>query len=190
MTMNRIKAALFGAVLSTGVLAGPASPALAETFPEAVPLIVDYQRLQTDSKASRDVGRQLQVVRDKFEKEIAKEQQALQAEQTKLRAAWEKLSPAEREKRQKAFEDKVAAAQRKAQASNKALTEALDSAGAKVREALVPIFSELMTSRGANVLLGTSEVLYFDPRLEITNEVLAQLDAKLPSIKVDVPPVQ
>lgn len=186
MIRNSLKAALLGAVLTVGSLA----TAAAETFPEATPLIVDYQRLQSASKASRDVARQLETARANFEKQIAKERESLQAEEAKLRQAWDKLSAAERTKRQKAFEDKVAAAQRKAQASNKALAEALDSAGAKVREALVPIFSELMTARGANVLLGTTEVLYFDPKLEITNEVLAQLDAKLPSIKVNVAPVK
>lgn len=190
MISKHLKATVLGAALSVGFLAAPVSQAVAENFPQAVPLIVNYDRLQTASKASQDVSRQLQAARDKFEKDIAKEQQALQAEEAKLRDAWPKLSAAEREKRQKAFQDKVAAAQRKAQAINKALSEALDEAGSKVREALVPIFSELMTARGANVLLGTNEVLYFDPKLEITSQVLAQLDAKLPSIKVTVPPVQ
>ena len=66
----------------------------------------------------------------------------------------------------------------------------MDAAGAKVREALVPIFSEIMTTRGSNLLLGTNEVLYFNPKLEITDEVLAALDQKLPSIKVEVAPVK
>ncbi|MFA5122211.1 OmpH family outer membrane protein [Zavarzinia sp.] len=184
-------AALLGTTLAIATVAGAAErPALADSFPPAVPLIVDYQRLQVASKASQDVRRQIQAVQAKFQAVIDKDLASLKAEEKKLRDAAPKLSDAERAKRQKAFEAKVADAQKRAQASNKAIQEAVDAAGAKVREALVPIFSDLMTQRGANVLLGTGEVIYFDHKLEVTDQVLAALDAKLPSIKVDVAPVQ
>ncbi|PWR25828.1 OmpH family outer membrane protein [Zavarzinia aquatilis] len=188
-----LKAVLAAVTLSLGAGLGAAafvSPASAEGFPQAAPLIVDYQRLQTQSKAAQDVRRQIQAVQTKFQASVDKDLQALRDEEKKLRDAAPKLSQAERDKRQKAFEDKVAEAQRRAQAINKAISEAVDNAGGKVRDALEPIFAELMTARGANVLLGTNEVIYFDPKLEITTEVLAALDAKLPSIKVEVAPVK
>ncbi|MCF4164601.1 OmpH family outer membrane protein [Zavarzinia compransoris] len=192
MIGQRIKAAAAGLLLSVAPisLVAATSPALAEDLPQAKPLIVDYKRIQTASKASLDVNRQIQAVRAKYQAVVDKDLEALKKEEQKLREAAPKLSDAERSKRQKAFEEKVAAAQRRAQASNKAISEAVDTAGAKVREALVPIFSEIMSARGANVLLGTEEVVYFDPSLEITDEVLAALDAKLPSIKVEVAPVK
>jgi len=185
------KAALAAVTLSLGLGAASfVAPAAAEGFPQAAPLIVDYQRLQTQSKAAQDVRRQIQAVQSKFQASVDKDLQALRDEEKKLRDAASKLSQAERDKRQKAFEGKVAEAQRRAQAINKAISEAVDAAGGKVREALEPIFTDLMTTRGANVLLGTNEVIYFDPKLEITTEVLAALDAKLPSIKVEVAPVK
>ncbi|MCW0182960.1 OmpH family outer membrane protein [Zavarzinia sp.] len=188
---NPIKAALAGLTLAIGLASAMLVPAAsAADFPQAAPLIVDYQRLQTQSKASQDVRRQIQAVQAKYQASVDKDLQALRDEEKKLRDAAPKLSQAERDKRQKAFETKVADAQRRAQASNKAISEAVDAAGGKVRDALQPIFIDLMTARGANVLLGTNEVIYFDPRLEITTEVLAALDAKLPSIKVDVAPVK
>lgn len=186
-----IKAAFSGLILSLGFAsASMVSVAAAADLPQAAPLIVDYQRLQTQSKAAQDVRRQIQAVQAKYQASVDKDLQALREEEKKLRDSASKLSTAEREKRQKAFEAKVAEAQRRAQASNKAISEAVDAAGGKVRVALEPIFTELMTARGANVLLGTNEVIYFDPKLEITTEVLAALDAKLPSIKVDVAPVK
>lgn len=187
MIGHRIKAALVGTFLALAPVSGAA---LADQFPMATPLIVNYERLQGDSKASADVRRQVKEVQAKYQAVIDKDLAALKEEEKKLRAAAPKLSAAERDKRQKAFEAKVAAAQKRAQASNKAISEAVEVAGAKVREALVPIFSDIMTQRGANVLLGTNEVLYYDRSLEITAEVLAALDAKLPSIKVEVAPVK
>ncbi|PWR23833.1 OmpH family outer membrane protein [Zavarzinia compransoris] len=185
-----MRKSLHAALLGVALAVGAAAPALAENLPQAAPLIVNYERLQTASKAAQDVRRQVQAVQAKYQAVIDKDLQNLKAEEKKLRDAAPKLSDAERDKRQKAFEAKVAEAQRRAQASNKAISEAVDAAGAKVREALVPIFSEIMTSRGSNLLLGTNEVLYFDPKLEITGEVLAALDAQLPSIKVEVAPVK
>lgn len=192
MMRDKLQAALLGTALVFGMAAGPmaAAPALADNLPLAAPLIVNYEKLQTASKAAQDVRRQVQAVQAKYQAVIDKDLANLKAEEKKLRDAAPKLSNEERDQRQKAFEAKVAEAQRRAQASNKAISEAVDAAGAKVREALVPIFSEIMTTRGSNLLLGTNEVLYFNPKLEITDEVLAALDQKLPSIKVEVAPVK
>lgn len=193
MIGQRIKAAAAGILLAVAPLsfiAATVVPAFADELPPATPLIVDYKRIQTSSKASQDVTRQIQAVRAKYQAVVDKDLEVLKKEEQKLRDAAPKLSAAERAKRQKAFEEKVAAAQKRAQASNKAISEAVETAGAKVREALVPIFSEIMSARGANVLLGTEEVVYFDPSMEITDEVLAALNAKLPSIKVEVAPVK
>lgn len=186
---HSFKVSLAAVLLSLGAVA--AAPAVrAADLPQATPLIVDYQRLQTQSKAAQDVRRQVQAVQAKYQAVVDKDLAALRDEEKKLRDAAPKLSQTERDKRQKAFEAKVADAQRRAQGSNKAIGEAVEAAGTKVRDALEPIFVQIMTERGANVLMGTSEVIYFNPNLEITNEVLAALDAKLPSIKIEVAPVK
>lgn len=182
---------LLSAVTAVALSGAVATAAWAdEPFPPAQPLIVDYQRIQTGSKASLDVRRQVEAVQTKFQAAVDKELAALRKEEEALRQQAPKLAQADRDAKQKAFEAKVADAQRRAQERNKAINEVVEGASAKVRKALVPIFSALMEKRGANVLLGTSEVLYFEPSLEITDLVLNELDKQMPTLKVDIPNVQ
>lgn len=182
----RIKILCTVAALALAGTLGSAARA-ADQFPQARPLIVDYQRIQTGSKASLDVRRQVEVAQKAFQADVDKQLAGLRKEEAALREQASKLPQADRDAKQKAFEAKVAAAQRRAQERNKAINDAVEEASAKVRKALVPIFSALMERRQANVLLGTSEVLYFEPSMEITDLVLNELDKQMPTLKVDIP---
>lgn len=183
-----MRTTLLSTVAAAALFCGFVSAAqAAEPFPPARPLIVDYQRIQTGSKASLDVRRQVEVVQKRFQADVDKELAGLRKEEETLRAAAPKLAQADRDAKQKAFEAKVADAQRRAQERNRVINEAVEAASAKVRQALVPIFSKLMEQRSANVLLGTGEVLYFEPSMEITDLVLNELDKQMPTLKVDIP---
>jgi Skp family chaperone for outer membrane proteins len=64
----------------------------------------------------------------------------------------------------------------------------LDSVAAaalnEVKEALIEIVTSIAEERGFNLVLPSSEVLFFSRSLDLTEEVLAKLDARLPQVQL------
>lgn len=54
----------------------------------------------------------------------------------------------------------------------------------QLNRALEPIFNSVMTARGANLVLSTDARLAHAPALDVTNDVLAQLNRTTPSVSV------
>ncbi|WP_439815916.1 OmpH family outer membrane protein [Zavarzinia sp. CC-PAN008] len=198
-----LRSALLAAALALGVgaLGAPvlSSPALAQQaaapasnapFPRAAIVVVDYEKILNTSTAAADIRRQMQALRQSMQGEIDREEASLRTEEQQLRQQQASLPADQFEQRRQAFIQKVTDAQRRVQSRNARLEQALDTATGKMRQALVPIFSTILEGRGANVLLDTHEVLYSTPTLDITNDVMAQLNRQLTSVKVELPPSQ
>jgi Skp family chaperone for outer membrane proteins len=49
---------------------------------------------------------------------------------------------------------------------------------------LISIVTSIAEERGFNLVLPSSEVLFFGRSLDLTEEVLAQLDARLPQVQL------
>ena len=74
------------------------------------------------------------------------------------------------------------------------LQQNLQSSQANIRRQidakLGPIFQQVMTARGANLAVDTDSTLARSPSLDVTNDVLAQLNAQLPSVSATPLPQQ
>jgi Skp family chaperone for outer membrane proteins len=54
----------------------------------------------------------------------------------------------------------------------------------QVKEALIEVVTSIADERGFNLVLPSSEVLFFARRIDLTEEVLAKLDGRLPDVRV------
>jgi Skp family chaperone for outer membrane proteins len=54
----------------------------------------------------------------------------------------------------------------------------------EVRSAMIQVVGELADTRGFNLVLPTSGLLLFAPEIDLTDEAMARLDAKLPDVTV------
>ena len=52
----------------------------------------------------------------------------------------------------------------------------------EVKTALIEVVTSIADERGFNLVLPSSEVLFFSRRIDLTEEVLAKLDATLPDV--------
>ena len=86
--------------------------------------------------------------------------------------------------RRKAFEADVTKVQRFVQERRQQLDDVSAMALGEVREAVIRVVGELADERGFNLVLPSAGVLLFSPQLDITDEVLARLDASLPDVRV------
>jgi Skp family chaperone for outer membrane proteins len=166
-----------------GVLA-LAPRAVAQALPPAVAAVVDHQRILRDSKAAKSIQQQIEVRRKLYLDQLAKEEQRLNEVGKDLARQRGVLEAEAFAAKRKEYEEAVQALQRASNERRRQLDEALGAANAQVRQALKEIVDELAETRGFNLVLPASAVLLYSPRIDITDEVMARLDRKLPSVKV------
>ena len=82
------------------------------------------------------------------------------------------------------LEADVAAVQRMAQERRRQLDQVAAAALNEVRSAMIDVVGELAETRGFNLVLPTSGLLLFAPDIDLTDEVIARLDSKLPNVTV------
>lgn len=165
-------------------LAALPRPIAAQPLPATVAAVVDHQRIMRDSKAAKSIQQQLEVRRKLYLDQLAKEEQRLAELGKELSRQRTVLAAEVFAQKRKEYEEAVQALQRASNERRRQLDEALGAANAQVRQALKEIVDELAETRGFNLVLPASAVLLFSPKIDITDEVMARLDRKLPSVKL------
>lgn len=170
--------------LGTLALAALPRPIAAQPLPATVAAVVDHQRIMRDSKAAKSIQQQLEVRRKLYLDQLAKEEQRLAELGKELSRQRTVLAAEVFAQKRKEYEEAVQALQRASNERRRQLDEALGAANAQVRQALKEVVDELAETRGFNLVLPASAVLLFSPKIDITDEVMARLDRKLPSVKL------
>jgi outer membrane protein len=155
-----------------------------ETLPPAVVAVIDYQRILREAKAARAIRDQVESRRQLYQDEIAGEEQRLHEADKELARQRGVLSAEAFAERRSAFEAEVAAVQRMVQERRRQLDQVAASSLNEVRSAMIEVVGELSDARGFNLVVPTSGLLLFSPKIDLTDEVLARLDRKLPNIRV------
>lgn len=194
MTIPRIRpavllagvlAALVGGVLSPRGLAAPAPP------PQNPPagqnltvIVVDIQKLMQDSKAARMVRNQIEQKRLQYAREISRQEQTLRTERDVLQREQATLSPKVLSARGHAYQEKVNALERSVQEKRQALEKSNGEAITRIQQVILQILADIMAQRKANLVLPRSDILLFDKKFDVTDQVLQQLDQRLPALTV------
>ena len=178
--------------LMGGLLAAAAPHAMAQNAGKApVIALINYSSILQNSKAGKSVNDQVVKQRETYLAEIKKMQTGLEQEAKALEQQQSVLA-------QDVFEGKVQEFRRKqlqAKQTENAYRRALDQMQAKglraIEEELDKILEAIAEERGVDIVMkaGTPNSLILKARKElfITDDVIKQLDQKLP--KVTIPPV-
>ncbi len=176
-----MKSVVFAALAALGMATLASAPALADTSIG----VVNVQKIMRDSKAAQSVRAQLQAKQKAFqadldarEKQLYSEDQALAKEQAtaKDKAAFEK--------KVKDFRAKAAAAQRDVQTKKQQLDKAFEGALSQIQTTVGSIVKEVASEKKMNTVVSSSQVLYSEPAMDVTEEVLKRLDTKMPTVAV------
>ena len=162
------------------------TPVRSQEFAPTVVAIVNYQRILEESSATRAIKEQLLQRRQLYQEEITKQEQGLRQADQDLSRQRAILAPDAFSQKRREFEAKVAEVQLGAQTRKRELDEAWDYSVREVQSALRAIIAELAEERGFNVVLGRSQVMYADAAYNISDEVLARLNERLPTVTVPV----
>ncbi len=139
---------------------------------------VDVRAVLAESKS----GKQFRQELDKFVKD---KQAALKKEEEKLvslKSALEKdaltLSDAQKQQKQKEFQEKVQALQKMAQDADRELRQKDSEFTNKALEQIRAIIGDVAKEEKVNLILSRNEVLYGDEAMNLTAKVTQKFDAR------------
>jgi outer membrane protein len=175
-------------------LAGLATPVFAAPSPPAKLVVIDKVAIMQGSKVGQDVARQVQAIANQAKNDLTAQGRALQAEGRTLQQQVAILAPDAKAKRLSAFQAKERALQSAAQRKDEQIKAGFYQARQAMEQALGPILQEVVKERGANIVVDKQAVVFATANsFDITDEVIARLNQRLPTFKVNLnapPPPQ
>ncbi len=169
-------------LLAAGPALGQKQPAPKQAIKPPVLAVVDVQHVLSKATASRTAKKAIEARRAIYEKELDAHKKELKASREKLRKQQAILSPAALEKQKTELENRLKAVRRQTEERRGILNKALNSAMAELRKEMSYAVAAVMKERGIELTLPRSAVLVFDDRLNISEEVLARLNKRLPKL--------
>lgn len=159
-------------------------PAPAGKLPDPVFLVLDRAAVRRFSKVGQDISRQVQALADQARRDLSVQQAQLENDIKAYQAASATLTPEQRTSRADALQKRQVALQAAAQRKDAQLTATAQEAYVAVDKVMAPVMEQVVKARGGNLVLDRTALPYAQPSMDITPEVIAQLDAKMPSHKV------
>lgn len=186
-----MKTFLAAAMVAASALA---APALAQRAPAAVVIVVDSDRIYRDCNACRTAQTQLQsqvqalrTRQQTLETQLRPEGQAIQ---TAVNALAGKQPDAALTNRVKAFQQRQETANQELARGQQNIQSIQANVLRQINERLQPAINQVMTQKGANLAVDVDATLAHGTAVNATNEVLAALNASLPSVSVTPLPQQ
>ncbi len=167
--------------------AGPlVVPAQAQEAEPTVIAIADVQRLLRESTAGASLERQLAEMRASLAAVVAEREQALRQQEQELQEQSAILAPETFAERRRAFEEEVIEFQRDVRERQRTLDEAYGEGLNQIRVAIIEILQQMVEERGYDLILPQAQILVGSRELDITDDVLTELDQRVPTITISV----
>jgi Skp family chaperone for outer membrane proteins len=186
-----MKTYLAAALVAASVFA---TPALAQRAPAAVVVVVDTDRIYRECNACRTAQTQLQTqvtnLRNRqqtLENQLRPEGQAIQQAVTALAG---KQPDTALQNRVKAFQTRQEQANQELAKGQQNIQSIQANVLRQINERLQPAINQVMTQKGANLAVDVDATLAHGQGTNVTNDVLAALNASLPSVSVTPLPQQ
>lgn len=146
--------------------------------------VLNIQEIMRESTAAKSVKATLESQQKSFQGEMTTKEQALMTKEKDLAQQRSVLSPEEFEKKVQEFRTQATNAQKEVQSKKAKLDKAFADALAEIQKSVVDIVTEQAKSKQLDAVFPTSQLLYAEPSLDITAEVLAELNKRLPRVQV------
>ncbi len=150
--------------------------------------VVDFQQVMHDSSAGKAVQQAVQANDESFRKETTGRREKLQQTEQELVRQRSSLSAEAFAKKREDFLQKAGEFDRDVQAHIKALQQGMDEASRTIQAAAVEIINALAHERQTSMVVNKAQVIFVEPSLDMTSQVIEKLNAKLPSVQVKIPP--
>jgi len=180
-------------LISAAVAAAAIAPsaATAQALPNAVVAVVDLDRVTAECNACKTAQAALKSQVQSYQGREQALAAPLETEQKSIQAAVDALKGKEPDA---ALKTRIEALQRKQQQAAQELSTQQRQIQAnqqyiqkQIQDKLSPIYQQVMQRRGANLLVEVGTTLATAQNVDVTNDVLAALNASLPTLVTTAP---
>ncbi len=154
-----------------------AGPALPQTLPESPFLFINQERLLTGSQAGQALLAEEEKSRDALRSEARALDSAFEAEERELTDRRPTMAPEEFRELADAFDARVVQARKDQDERASALAQEFDQRRRQFYARIAPLLVQLMDRAGARAVFDENSALLTDQTLNITDEVIAAIDA-------------
>jgi Skp family chaperone for outer membrane proteins len=188
---------VFLTVIGIMLLAEPLS-VVAQTkktapFPVPVIGVVDFARTVRGSLAGQGVIAQINGQHAAYQKEIQGVTAELEQSRQELARQQTLLDPKVFSERRAKFQNKARRLQQSVQKIKKQLDATFARGMQKVEVVLADVLSEISKEKGINIIMNAGRVrgtvLFVDSRIVISKEAMSRLNARLPKVELELPPM-
>lgn len=148
--------------------------------------VVDVQKLMSVSKAAVSIQEQIEGKRKSYQKEFAKHEDELRKTEKTLSEARNVMSADEFSQKREGFENKLLETRKLVQKRRRALEKAAAGSLSQLRNKIVAIVANIADSGGYDLVINRQNIILVDKSLDITAQVLKDLDKALPKIEVKI----
>ncbi len=169
-----------------------AAPALAQTLPPPVIIIVDMERVLGNSAAGKQGLAELKTRNDAIQARVASLRTQFGSEQETLQktAPAQGAAPAAIQQFQAKvsdFQKRQATAEQDLQKRGNDLQLSQRYIVKQINDAAAPVITAIMRERGATIVLPENATLQHSASIDVTTDVLARLDKALPRVATTPP---
>lgn len=176
------------------VLLVVAAPAAAQNAGSAlsspVVIVVDTNRIQRDTLAGKAIVAQREKFQQGFQSEFEASRKQLQQAEVDLAKQKGLMTSQAFEDRARAFNEEVAAFQRRYQAAIRALEKSTAAAHSELQKVTIETTSEVASELGAGLVLHKQNVFLHDERMDVTDKVIERINKRLPTVNFPAPVVE
>jgi Skp family chaperone for outer membrane proteins len=162
----------------------PAPPVTGPTVPGIC--VLNAQRAVATSTVGQFLSTRINQIGAQVNAELEADQSALQTENKALEGKRATLTATQYQTQHTAIETKAQALQRRSQLRNIQMQLMEQQAGKQIDTAIRPIVQQTFQQRGCSVLLNAQALSLFVPGADISDAVMAGLNAKLTSLQVQL----
>jgi len=176
-------AALAGAFLFNGSIAGGINSAVAQEIPSAKVAVVDVASVMSKSRAWNEAKAEIEGQVGQVRSQVESERARLQTEADELKRQQAILAPDVFQQRVGALQQEQRNLQVELQKANRKLNEVLGNLKGKLSELIVKTAAGVAQEKGLNIGVDRANVLFFNDAMDISDEVLKRFDAS--DIKIE-----
>lgn len=149
--------------------------------------VVEVQLIMREASAAKSIQAQIEQTRSGYEAAMLEEETRLRELEQELVRQRSLLAPEAFAEKRRDFETQVAQHKRGVRDRRRALDQAYGAGVRQIQLIVTEIIGEIAKERGLIVVLPASQVLYAERSLVITEEVLGNLNARLPDVALEFP---
>ena len=149
-------------------------------------LIVNLQYVVSQSKSGVSLRKQSEGLNKEVIELRDEVSNDLQAKGKKLEEDKTLLAPEVFQERLNSLQTEAESKQQELQTKVQKIQEAIQRASASIDSVMSPILTEIVNEKGAKILLDRQAILFGDPKLDISAEVVKRVNIRLPDIKVTI----